>query len=68
MLKFCDCSDQYNYTGWIAGIDKTSGEVKAMFSTEAGRAAPPQDGTWNGGGGGAGSMSLNPEPPFTEYH
>ncbi|KAF8437730.1 WSC domain-containing protein [Terfezia claveryi] len=35
--------DQFNYTGWVAGIDKTTGEVKTMFN-----------GTWSGGGGGAG--------------
>jgi len=42
----------------VTGIDKTTGEVKTMFSTESGRAAHPQDGTWNGGGGGAGSMYI----------
>lgn len=30
-----------------------------MFSTETGRAAHPQDGTWNGGGGGAGSTHFS---------
>ncbi|KAF8421833.1 WSC domain-containing protein [Tirmania nivea] len=51
---FAGHCDQFNYTGWVVGLDKTTGEVKAMFSTESGHAAPPQDGTWNGGGGGAG--------------
>ncbi|KAI9774328.1 MAG: hypothetical protein M1840_004222 [Geoglossum simile] len=46
--------DLYNFTGWIIGVDKTTAEVKAVFTTESGSFAPPEDGTFNGGGGAAG--------------
>jgi iron transport multicopper oxidase len=45
---------QYNYTGWVVGVDKTTAEVKTVFITESGSFAAPEDGTFNGGGGGAG--------------
>jgi hypothetical protein len=45
--------DQYNYTGWIVSMS-TSGKFLSGYSTSAGAGAPPQDGTWNGGGGGCG--------------
>jgi iron transport multicopper oxidase len=45
--------DLFNYTGWV--VDKsTSGQYLTGFSTNAGPASPPQDGTWTSGGGGAG--------------
>ncbi|CAZ85758.1 unnamed protein product [Tuber melanosporum] len=46
--------DKYNFTGWVVGVDKTTAEVKATFATEYGAFAPQQDGTFEGGGGGAG--------------
>jgi WSC domain len=45
--------DQYNYTGWIVGMS-TQGKYLTGYSTSAGPTAAPQDGTWNGGGGGCG--------------
>lgn len=45
--------DQYNYTGWIVGMS-TAGKFVSAYSTNAGPSSPPQDGTWNGGGGGCG--------------
>jgi hypothetical protein len=45
--------DQYNYTGWIVGMS-TEGKYLTGYSTSAGPNAYPQDGTWNGGGGGCG--------------
>jgi hypothetical protein len=45
--------DLFNYTGWVVGMS-TSGKVLSAYTTVGGPYAPPQDGTWNGGGGGAG--------------
>jgi hypothetical protein len=45
--------DLFNYTGWVIGMS-TSGKVLSAYVTVGGPYAPPQDGTWNGGGGGAG--------------
>ncbi|KAF2492456.1 WSC-domain-containing protein [Lophium mytilinum] len=45
--------DLFNYTGWVVGMS-TSGKVLTGYSTNAGPASPPEDGTWTGGGGGAG--------------
>lgn len=59
--------DKYNFTGWVLGVDKTTADVKAVFATESGAFAPPQDGTFAGGGGGAGiwmsGMSLSSDSP-----
>lgn len=46
--------DQYNYTGWLVGMKASTGSLITAFSTSAGVRANPQDGTWTGGGGGAG--------------
>ncbi|KAI9892350.1 MAG: hypothetical protein M1814_001551 [Vezdaea aestivalis] len=58
--------DLFNFTGWLVGID-TSGKVKTLFSTEVAPFAPKQDGTFNGGGGGAGiwqaGMGLSTDSP-----
>ncbi len=45
--------DQYNYTGWIVGMN-TSGAHVTSYATSGGPGAPLQDGTWSGGGGGCG--------------
>jgi hypothetical protein len=45
--------DQYNYTGWVIGMS-TTGEYLTGYATSGGPNAPPQDGTWDGGGGGCG--------------
>lgn len=46
--------DQYNYTGWLVGMQASTGAFVTAYSTSAGARSNPQDGTWNGGGGGAG--------------
>ena len=46
--------DMFNYTGWVVGMSASSGSFLTAYSTSAGTRAPPQDGTWNGGGGGCG--------------
>lgn len=45
--------DFYNYTGWVVGMS-TAGQFVTSYATMGGANAQPQDGTWNGGGGGAG--------------
>ena len=64
--------DKYNFTGWVLGVDKTTAEVKATFATESGAFAPPQDGTFAGGGGGAGiwmsGMSLSSDSPSRLFY
>ncbi|CUS08575.1 unnamed protein product [Tuber aestivum] len=59
--------DKYNFTGWVVGVDKTTAEVKATFATESGAFGPQQDGTFEGGGGGAGiwmsGMSISSDSP-----
>jgi hypothetical protein len=42
--------NQYNYPGWIVGMS-TTGKFVTAYATSGGPGAPPQDGTWNGGGG-----------------
>lgn len=44
---------QYNFTGWIMGWDKTSGELVERFTTEAGpeKSTVPGGGIWMSGGG-----------------
>jgi len=64
--------DKYNFTGWVLGVDKTTAEVKATFATESGAFAPLQDGTFAGGGGGAGiwmsGMSLSSDSPSRLFY
>jgi WSC domain-containing protein len=43
----------FNYTGWVVGMSK-SGKLLSAYATVGGPSAPPQDGTWTGGGGEAG--------------
>lgn len=56
---------QYNFTGWIMGWDKSSGELVERFTTEAGpeKATVPGGGIWMSGGGiatdGKGSMYFS---------
>jgi hypothetical protein len=45
--------DLFNYTGWVVGME-TTGKFVTAYATMGGPGAQPQDGTWNGGGGGAG--------------
>ena len=45
--------DQFNFTGWVVGIS-TAGKYVTGYATSGGLGAPPQDGTWTGGGGGCG--------------
>lgn len=46
--------DQYNFTGWVIGMQANTGKFVTAYATEGGPGAPPEDGTWTGGGGGAG--------------
>lgn len=46
--------DYFNFTGWLVGMDAKKGNLVTAYSTSAGAGAAPQDGTWSGGGGGAG--------------
>jgi hypothetical protein len=45
--------DLFNYTGWVVGMS-TAGKYVTGYVTSGGPGAPPEDGTWNGGGGAAG--------------
>jgi hypothetical protein len=45
--------DLFNYTGWVIGMSKT-GQYLTGYVTMQSPEAPPQDGTWKGGGGAAG--------------
>jgi hypothetical protein len=45
--------DLFNYTGWVVGMS-TSGKYLTGYVTMSSPEAPPQDGTWAGGGGEAG--------------
>ncbi|KAL8708971.1 MAG: hypothetical protein Q9220_006179 [cf. Caloplaca sp. 1 TL-2023] len=44
---------QYNFTGWIMGFDKSSGQIVERFTTEGGKEANsvPGGGVWMSGGG-----------------
>jgi hypothetical protein len=46
--------DMYNYTGWLVGMKASTGAFVTGYATSGGDRANPQDGTWNGGGGGCG--------------
>ena len=56
---------QWNFTGWIMGWDKTSGNMVERFTTEAGpeKNSVPGGGVWMSGGGiatdGKGSMYFS---------
>ncbi|KAL8832686.1 MAG: hypothetical protein Q9170_004784 [Blastenia crenularia] len=56
---------QYNFTGWVMGFDKSSGNVVERFTTEGGKEpnTTPGGGVWMSGGGIAtdnkGSMYLS---------
>ncbi|KAF4624790.1 hypothetical protein G7Y89_g13381 [Cudoniella acicularis] len=45
--------DLFNYTGWVVGMS-TSGKYLTGYVTMGGPGAPLEDGTYSGGGGGAG--------------
>jgi hypothetical protein len=45
---------RYNYTGWLVGMSASEPKVITAYTTNGGPGAPPQDGTWTGGGGQAG--------------
>lgn len=46
--------EQYNFTGYIVGVDTKTSNINAIWTTISGPDSPPQDGTWFGGGGEAG--------------
>lgn len=50
---FASHCDNFNYTGWVIGMN-TAGKFVTAYSTAAGPGSRPQDGTWSGGGGAAG--------------
>ncbi|KAH7330380.1 hypothetical protein BKA65DRAFT_565638 [Rhexocercosporidium sp. MPI-PUGE-AT-0058] len=49
--------DQYNFTGWVVGMQTNTGKLMTAFTTVGGPGAPApatsQDVTYNNGGGGA---------------
>jgi hypothetical protein len=45
---------RYNYTGWLVGMSASEPKIITAYTTNGGPGSPPQDGTWNGGGGDAG--------------
>ncbi|KAF3905657.1 hypothetical protein ABW21_db0206699 [Orbilia brochopaga] len=48
--------DQWNYTGWVIGIDPSTPRVVSLFSTISGPYAPAQKpGSYAGGSGGGGA-------------
>ncbi|KAF3923653.1 hypothetical protein ABW21_db0207414 [Orbilia brochopaga] len=55
--------DKFNYTGWIVGVNTNTKQIVNIFSTAVSPFTPPQDGTFNGGGGGSaiwqGGMALS---------
>ncbi|KAJ6263893.1 hypothetical protein Dda_0030 [Drechslerella dactyloides] len=55
--------DRFNYTGWIFAVNTDTRRIVSIFSTAVSPFTPPQDGTFNGGGGGSalwqGGMGLS---------
>lgn len=47
---FAGVCEQYNFTGWVVGVDTATARMKTVFSTISGPRAPLQNGTWQGGG------------------
>jgi hypothetical protein len=48
--------DTDEISGWIAGVNAQTGEVTALYATQAGALAPEVEGDFYGSGGGGGSI------------
>ncbi len=47
---------RYNFTGWVVDMSTSEPKLVTSYVTSGGVGSPAQDGTFNGGGGGAGKF------------